>query len=169
MSLLKRLLLVASMAAATLASPLASPAGGRQAAQGLEKRQQCGLAVCATGDTCCNPTCSMCTKPGAGCTQQDCGHLRPGYSPGLPPPRPSATTTAAPGLVTETITTVPTFPTTLPPLPFPGGGGDGLVTCGKNKCAKGNYCCNHSCGICAPPDGACIQLFCVDGKLPGSN
>ncbi|KLU85505.1 hypothetical protein MAPG_04528 [Magnaporthiopsis poae ATCC 64411] len=148
MSLLKRILLVASMAAAaTLASPLAS----RADTQRLEKRQGAGSPMCA--------------RPGVFCTQQDCGHLSPGYSPGVPPPSP-----------TSTVDVVPTSPTTLVPLPYPSGGNDGdddgddgLVACGKNKCAKGNYCCNHSCGICAPAGGACIQLFCVDGELPGSD
>lgn len=161
MSLLKRLLLVASMAAAaTLASPLASRADMHH---GLEKRQQCGFAVCAADESCCNPTCSMCARPGAFCTQQDCGHLSPGYSPGVPP-----TTAPSP---TSTVDIGPTLPTTtLVPLPYPGGDGSGdLVACGKNNCAKGNYCCNHSCGICAPAGGACIQLFCVDGRLPGSD
>ncbi|EJT75656.1 hypothetical protein GGTG_05588 [Gaeumannomyces tritici R3-111a-1] len=171
MSLLKRLLLAASLAAtATLASPLAGGVVRQVARQGLEKRQQCGLTVCAAGYKCCNPLCSMCTKPGVVCTQQDCGHLRSSYSPGLPP-RPFITTPAA---ATETVTTVPTFQTTLAPLPFPGGGGGGggggesPVTCGKNKCGKGQYCCNSSCGICAPVDGACIQLFCAAGTLPSS-
>ncbi|MBI4955404.1 MAG: hypothetical protein HY908_25500 [Myxococcales bacterium] len=32
--------------------------------------------------------------------------------------------------------------------------------CGDNVCAAGDYCCNASCGICAPPDGFCIQMAC---------
>ena len=32
--------------------------------------------------------------------------------------------------------------------------------CGPKTCAVGEVCCNESCGICTPPDGACIQLFC---------
>ncbi len=35
-------------------------------------------------------------------------------------------------------------------------------SCGRNTCAVGQVCCNASCGICTPPDGACIQLACVD-------
>lgn len=34
------------------------------------------------------------------------------------------------------------------------------VPCGDTTCAPGDYCCNDSCGICAPPDGVCIQLVC---------
>jgi len=41
----------------------------------------------------------------------------------------------------------------------PVGGG---VSCGKNTCSEGEVCCNASCGICTPPDGACIQLACEE-------
>jgi hypothetical protein len=32
--------------------------------------------------------------------------------------------------------------------------------CGDNTCGAGEYCCNASCGICAPEGGACIQIAC---------
>ncbi len=35
------------------------------------------------------------------------------------------------------------------------------VPCGGNVCANGQYCCNASCGICAPPGVACIQIACL--------
>lgn len=34
-------------------------------------------------------------------------------------------------------------------------------TCGTKTCGAGEYCCNASCGICAPLGGACIQIACV--------
>lgn len=34
------------------------------------------------------------------------------------------------------------------------------VPCGRTTCAAGQVCCNASCGICTPPDGACIQIAC---------
>ena len=34
------------------------------------------------------------------------------------------------------------------------------MTCGDNTCADGEFCCNESCGICAPIGGACTQQFC---------
>jgi len=34
--------------------------------------------------------------------------------------------------------------------------------CGDNTCGKGTYCCNESCGICAPTGGFCTQQFCGD-------
>lgn len=33
-------------------------------------------------------------------------------------------------------------------------------SCGNVMCATGTVCCNASCGICTPPDGACIQIAC---------
>lgn len=33
--------------------------------------------------------------------------------------------------------------------------------CGDITCGPGLQCCNPSCGICTPPDGACIQIACL--------
>lgn len=41
---------------------------------------------------------------------------------------------------------------------LPDGGG---VPCGASRCSQGEYCCNESCGICAPIGGGCIQIACV--------
>ena len=39
--------------------------------------------------------------------------------------------------------------------------GDGAgETCGSVICAEGKVCCNASCSICTPPDGACTQQIC---------
>ena len=35
-----------------------------------------------------------------------------------------------------------------------------IVACGTNTCGQGEYCCNESCGICAPEGGACTQQAC---------
>lgn len=45
-------------------------------------------------------------------------------------------------------------------VPNSSGGSGGGEQCGTAVCGAGYYCCNRSCGICAPKDGACIQLFC---------
>ena len=37
---------------------------------------------------------------------------------------------------------------------------DGTLRCGKATCPAGQVCCNPSCSICTPPDGACIQMAC---------
>lgn len=34
--------------------------------------------------------------------------------------------------------------------------------CGGAVCGAGEFCCNESCSICAPLDGACTQQICVD-------
>lgn len=39
--------------------------------------------------------------------------------------------------------------------------GDGGDRCGDVTCGAGQVCCNASCGICTPPDGACIQIACL--------
>lgn len=36
--------------------------------------------------------------------------------------------------------------------------------CGPTYCAEGSLCCNDSCGLCAPPGGACIQPYCGWGS-----
>lgn len=33
--------------------------------------------------------------------------------------------------------------------------------CGNNFCGNGEYCCNESCGICAPLNGFCTQQACL--------
>lgn len=53
-----------------------------------------------------------------------------------------------------------------PPGEAPDGGGkptppdDKGTPCGSNVCGAGQFCCNLSCGICAPTGGACTQQFC---------
>jgi hypothetical protein len=34
------------------------------------------------------------------------------------------------------------------------------ANCGLNVCGAGEYCCNESCGICAPEGGFCTQQVC---------
>jgi hypothetical protein len=40
------------------------------------------------------------------------------------------------------------------------------VTCGQNRCAAGEFCCNESCGICAPQGGFCTQQICTEPAAP---
>lgn len=42
---------------------------------------------------------------------------------------------------------------------LPDGGG---VPCGNKVCGPGTFCCNASCGICAPLGGFCIQIACAE-------
>ena len=41
------------------------------------------------------------------------------------------------------------------------GGGQ----CGRNTCSAGTYCCNASCGTCAPFGSYCTQQICPDTEL----
>jgi hypothetical protein len=34
------------------------------------------------------------------------------------------------------------------------------IPCGKSMCGAGDYCCNASCGMCAPRGAMCIQIVC---------
>jgi predicted secreted protein len=40
------------------------------------------------------------------------------------------------------------------------------VKCGPTTCKAGDVCCNESCGICTPPGGFCIELFCAPTCKP---
>jgi hypothetical protein len=39
--------------------------------------------------------------------------------------------------------------------------------CGAATCGHGEYCCNASCGICAPRGGVCTQQYCSAGEVCG--
>ncbi len=41
-------------------------------------------------------------------------------------------------------------------------GGFCRPTCGNTVCGDGEFCCNESCGICAPTGGSCTQEFCSE-------
>ncbi|MEA2697914.1 MAG: hypothetical protein QOI66_2185, partial [Myxococcales bacterium] len=49
---------------------------------------------------------------------------------------------------------------TPPPKPDAGPG----PSCGAATCTANQYCCNASCGICAPRGAACIQVACEPPK-----
>jgi hypothetical protein len=38
--------------------------------------------------------------------------------------------------------------------------------CGSNVCTGDTYCCNDSCGVCAPLGGVCTQQFCGTSVAP---
>ena len=46
-----------------------------------------------------------------------------------------------------------------------GGGGATAISCGKNVCTGTQYCCNQSCGLCAPIGSTCVAIACTDGGL----
>jgi hypothetical protein len=38
--------------------------------------------------------------------------------------------------------------------------------CGPSRCNIGEYCCNESCGLCAPRGGICLQRECGPATVP---
>lgn len=42
----------------------------------------------------------------------------------------------------------------------------GGAACGANVCGAGTYCCNSSCGVCAPKGGACPDVVCAVSAQP---
>jgi ZU5 domain-containing protein len=101
--------------------------------------QPCGATTCGQGEYCCNASCGICAPLGGACTQQDCSACR-SSDPSVPP------SACPPGTMCD---------------PNTGGCIGGGEQCGPNTCASGEYCCNASCGICAPMGGACLQLACA--------
>lgn len=92
--------------------------------------EACGDTTCGEGLVCCNASCGTCVPPGFMCTQEACA------------PAPDAAAPDASG----------------PDASKPDAGGG--EPCGETTCGEGLFCCNASCGICTPPDGACIQVLC---------
>jgi hypothetical protein len=153
----------------------------------------CGKISCASGETCCNASCSICTPPGGMCTQQICEEDSPGPLPsgqGGASPAPGETPPTTGAINGEPVDEskmscanvrcvagthcemVQVQCVKAPCNPVPEckpdaatGAGAG-VTCGKNTCAAGQTCCNASCGICTDPGKGCIKMFCADGQMP---
>ena len=48
-----------------------------------------------------------------------------------------------------------------------GSAGGSAETCGDATCAKGQVCCNASCGICTEPGGVCTQQACEEPPTGG--
>jgi hypothetical protein len=48
-------------------------------------------------------------------------------------------------------------------VPADGGPANG-VQCGTNACVAGEFCCNESCGICAPAGGSCTMQQCLQPR-----
>jgi hypothetical protein len=99
--------------------------------------------ACGAGEYCCNESCGICAPLGAACPAiacQPCGGM--GHMGGCPP-----------GTRCE---------------PNHGCVPDG-TQCGMHTCPMGQYCCNDSCGICAPMGAACPQIACADCNDPAGH
>lgn len=44
--------------------------------------------------------------------------------------------------------------------PEPSPSSSPSTQCGSTTCHSNEYCCNPSCGVCAPRGGVCTQQFC---------
>ncbi len=119
-------------------------------------RVTCGIATCAPGDVCCNPTCGICTPPGQTCTRQDCGLASNPTSAlcgqntcnvGDVCCNPTCGICVHPGATCSQTKCDdgPTFPVSQP--------------CGMSTCNVGSVCCDPSCGLCAPV-AECAHLHC---------
>ncbi|KAM7185499.1 hypothetical protein V8F33_012386 [Rhypophila sp. PSN 637] len=125
---------------------------------GSRQGPQCGYNLqnrCPAGETCCNPSCGICTKPGMGCIKllsdeyccnDSCGYCRKANEP-----------------CTLELCATPKPPPIVPPKPPQLG-----PKCGPNVCAAGETCCNESCGYCAKPGGkGCTKELCHLGPSCG--
>ncbi|MBN1207650.1 MAG: hypothetical protein JXB05_22490 [Myxococcaceae bacterium] len=90
----------------------------------------CGSNYCGKGTFCCNPGCGVCAPLGGGCPDVMCNVTET-------PEEPSSA--AALGSETELASGGP---------------------CGSNYCGAGTFCCNPSCGVCAPLGGGCLDVVC---------
>jgi hypothetical protein len=160
-------------------------AGGKGGSTGGEA---CGSMTCGDGEVCCNPSCGICTKPGEGCIKKLCEPTDPptkdpqrcGGFGGFPCPGlgdcvddpsddcdPKNGGADCGGICKCTAGLTALCEQGMPCNDDPHGcscaapPGSGGAECGKNTCADGQFCCNASCGICAPKGGACIQIACL--------
>lgn len=169
----------------------AGGAAGSSGGGGTTGGGKCGSNTCAADETCCNPSCGICVKPGGGCTKQLCPPDDPG-DPGTKDPQRCGGFAGFPcpglgecvddpgddcdpqnggadcgGICKCTAGPTVLCQTGMPWNPDPhvcacaAPPDSGGQACGKVTCGKDQVCCNSSCGICTPKGGACIQIACL--------
>jgi hypothetical protein len=157
---------------------------GEAGSGGSSGGETCGSMTCGDGETCCNATCGICTRPGEGCTKQLCppegepqrcggfaGFPCPGLGDCVDDPSDDCDPqnggadcggickcSAGPTVLCQQGMPFNDDPHVCSCAPPPGSGGQ---QCGKNTCPDGQVCCNASCGICTPKGSACIQIACL--------
>ena len=149
--------------------------------------EQCGASLCGTGEYCCNESCGICAPEGGACIQEfcetcgdvtcnagesccgpDCGICTPvgGTCPDI---------CTGPIIIPEDNTAVVlesceadddcfAMPCNEEPC-FDYVCRESVCVlveeCGNTECdPEVDYCCNASCGICAPLGGSCVQVVC---------
>ncbi|WP_224244532.1 hypothetical protein [Hyalangium gracile] len=91
----------------------------------------CGSNTCGKGTYCCNASCGVCAPKGASCLDVMCEVAQQPQQPEAAAMKP------------------------LPPEEQQLGG-----SCGGNSCGAGTWCCNPSCGVCAPKGASCLDIAC---------
>lgn len=150
-------------------------------APGSRQGPQCGYNPqnrCPAGETCCNPSCGICTPPGKGCIKLLCQPPKPEPTP-TPIQRQCGANICAADEVccnescgycrkrnepcTLELCLTPKPPVVSPKPPQQG------PKCGPNVCAVGETCCNESCGYCTKPgsDKGCTEELCLLGPSCG--
>ena len=124
---------------------------GTTCSEDLCAGEPCNQTVCASGEYCCNYSCSICAPIGGGCTEQFCGEP---CGDGVCGPEEHCCGDCSGGA--QCMPLSDPCPLLSCPEPWPG------EPCGSVICPPGEVCCNASCGICTPPDDACIQIACLD-------
>ena len=132
---------------------------------------QCGPNRCALGETCCNPSCGMCTPPGKGCIKlfrQSVEEQEPSKEPNLQLGTKCGPNVCASdehccnescGYCRKPGTACTEEFCINPPQQGP--------KCGPTQCAAGEACCNESCGYCTKPGQKCTKEFCAGGPTCG--
>jgi len=121
--------------------------------------QRCGTNVCDDSHFCCNRSCGVCAPIGGACTQQFCGAALPVSQRDEPQSEVVRDGASDPTPAQETQAPALTVPPSSKPSTQPWGE-LGRVPCGTKFCKKGLTCCNSSCSICTPKNGACILMMC---------
>jgi hypothetical protein len=146
-------------AVAEASAPVAAAVGTQDAAATWvppPSPVSCGPTTCASGETCCNATCGICTRPGETCTRQNCG------TASYPTSSACGPNTCNVGEVCCNSTCGTCVPAGTSCDTTPCDNGPTLPvsqSCGMNTCSVGLVCCDARCGLCAPA-AQCAQLHC---------
>merc|ERR1712019_74861 len=113
---------------------------------------KCGPNTCDVGEVCCNENCGICASPDDFCIQEYCCPTPSDdvlcdadYSPVVCADGCEYSNSCFAEAAGQEV----------------GSCGDVVGTeCGSNTCDPGEYCCNESCGTCAPLGGFCTQEYC---------
>ena len=121
----------------------------------------CNEETCGPGEYCCNESCSRCVPYGQGCTREIC-------PPGDPEIRRCGGNSRLPCpdgficVVDPGNDCAKTRRTDCPGICVREPG----TPCGRNRCGQNEFCCNSSCGECAPIGGGCTDRYCPPDPEP---